>query len=237
VAAKMATANNSWALICAVVILVTGDGSSLASQCDCADIPASSFSDTGICVPRQSDTSFCSLDWRHGDGSVSRDAQETANTEAAADGFIESTEGEDFSKFIGQETFESLTNYAEQNDNKLVIGAAAYLEQTRPESYDLKLVLASIAVVIGSTAGAEDQALRSILFAYLSEFSQQLFERLVGKMPRDAGPYETSAGQVTDRSAYGCFEIRRLSTDPGGFDLRVGMRTQFAEDSTCLRRE
>jgi hypothetical protein len=121
-------------------------------------------------------------------------------------------------------------------NGSLYKAAATYLEKTHPSEYDKELVLASIAAIIGSSTDPQNSAVPPVVLTYLSDFAQEVFGRLNGNDQVDRTPRKTVRGSIADFSTYGCFEIRRLvAEDPNEFNLRVGVRTMYAEDSVCLK--
>jgi len=220
-------------------LLSTG-GSVGAVDCACVHVAANSFADTGVCTVLESNTSFCTLDWRHGVDSEPFDHREMARAERQTRAFIESTEGKVFFSTVLSETvLNDLAALAgDVKSGQLYRGAATYLEQRPPHEYLRDMAIASMVVIIASSASPENSRLRTFLLDYASKYPDQLFARMTGTVTTGPEAIETSIGMVSDLSAYGCVEIRLLESGNSDYDfvIRIGVRTSYAEDERCLRR-
>jgi hypothetical protein len=233
-------------MLLVIGVLISGEPAG-AVDCACVNVNADSYSDSGSCVVIESKPRYCTLDWRHGATSEPTDDNESVKAEERTQALIKfATSGAlpESNMFADKGLWSRLAKLAAENKIKeLYKFAATYLELTRPIEYERDLVLASMAVLIGSSRPAPNRSVPSVVLRYLSDFGQQILNRVIGKAPFDPKPKNTDLGLIADFSAVGCFEIRKFpadvsldATSPDAFDLRVGVRTKYAEDSSCLKR-
>jgi hypothetical protein len=236
---------NPLVVVCAAhLLLLHSAGVVLAADCGCVNIAAQSYSDSGQCVVDETTTGFCTLDWRHGAESQGSDPEEVARSEAGARNIANLALSGHLaydSPFANQSLWSQLGSITQGASGQLLYkGAAAYLDQTRPEKYEQELALAGIAALVGSATASRNKSAASVVLTYISQNFREVHSRLIGNASSEPIVRKTRDGMIADHSAYGCFEIRRLvsgSVDPfGPFDFRVGVRTAYAEDSHCLRR-